>query len=336
MVSSDTPIVAERTVYGNNRCWAHNSIGVPTAKQTWYLAEGSTGPGMETWVTVQNPNRTAATVSLSFQTDRGLVGGPRALLPASSRRSFNLSSYVPNYWGVSTKVDSDAPVVAERSVYGNNRTWATGSVGAPLPATRWFLAEGSTGAGMQTYILVQNPKHPTANCHVDYMTPSGMVAGPNFTVGAGSRQTIHAADTVNGEASLSAVVTSDVPVVVERSMYGNGRGWGTDSTATVIPRKTWYMAEGSTGGGMETWITVQNPNAEAVTVNLAYMTPAGPRLGPYVHMPPLSRCSIFVADTVPDTYQVSTVVSANKPVIAERSMYGNNRTWGHGSVGFAP
>ncbi len=336
MVSSDTQIVAERTVYGNNRGWAHNSVGAPAAKQTWYLAEGSTGPGMETWVTVQNPNSTTATVSLSFQTDRGLVGGPRAVVATSSRRSFNLSSYVPNHWGVSTKVDSDIPVIAERSVYGNNRTWATGSVGAPLPATRWFLAEGSTGAGMQTYILVQNPKHPAANCHVDYMTTSGMVAGPSFTVGAGSRQTINAADTVNGQASISAVVTSDVPVVVERSVYGSGRAWGTDSVATVIPKKTWYMAEGSTGGGMETWVSIQNPNAESVRLNLSYVTPSGRKAGPGVFMPPLSRCSIFVADTVPDSYQVSTVVSADKPVIAERAMYGNNRTWGHGSVGFAP
>ncbi len=203
MVSSDRQVVAERASYGDNRTWATDSIGVPSAKKTWYFAEGSTGPGMETWVLVQNPNRTAATVTLSFMTDRGLIGGPSAVLPAVSRRSFNLSEYVPNHWGVSTKVEGDAPLVAERAVYGNNRTWATGSIGAPLPATRWYLAEGSTGPGMETYVLIQNPKHPDANVHIDYMTPEGLVAGPSFTVRAGSRQTIYAADTIDGAASLS-------------------------------------------------------------------------------------------------------------------------------------
>ena len=48
-------------------------------------------------------------------------------------------------------------VVCERAVYGNNRTWGTDSVGATAPASTWYLAEGSTGGGMETYVLVQNP-----------------------------------------------------------------------------------------------------------------------------------------------------------------------------------
>lgn len=336
MVSSDAQVVAERAVYGNNRTWAHDSIGVPAAKKSWYLAEGSTGPGMETWVLVQNPNRTPAEVTLSFMTDAGLVGGPGVVLPAVSRHTFRLSDYVPNHWGVSTRIDSSAPVVAERAMYGGDGAWATGSIGAPLPAVKWFLAEGSTGAGMETYILIQNPKHPDANVRVDYMTPGGMVPGPAFIVKAGSRMTIFAADTVNGEAQLSSVVTSDVPVMVERSVFGSGRAWATDSIGTVVPRKTWHLAEGSTGGGMETWVTVQNPSDGEVSVSFDYLTANGTKAGPSVAMAPHSRLTIFVADTVPDNFEVSTVVSANAPVIVERAMYGGNRTWGHASVGFAP
>ncbi|MBN2028535.1 MAG: DUF4397 domain-containing protein, partial [Actinobacteria bacterium] len=42
----------------------------------WYLAEGCTEADFETWVLVQNPNDTPATVGLTFMTDTGAVAGP--------------------------------------------------------------------------------------------------------------------------------------------------------------------------------------------------------------------------------------------------------------------
>lgn len=336
MVESDKDVIAERAVYGNNRSWATDSVGVSAAKTKWYLAEGSTGPGMETWVLVQNPNRTAANVSLTFQTDAGLINGPGAAIPAYSRKSFNLSDYVPNYWGVSTMVESDKGVVAERAMYGNGRTWATDSIGTNLAATSWYMAEGCTGGGMETWLLIQNPKHPDANVHIDYMTSEGKVSGPSFSIKAGSRKTVYAGDTVKDSFNLSALITSDIPVIAERSMYGNDRLWGTDSIGVPTPRQTWYLAEGSTGPGMETWITVQNPNTGKTKVNLTYMTPDGAITGPSMNMEPESRATFHVADYVPNTWEVSTTVTADKPVIAERAMYGNDRTWAHESIGFAP
>ena len=337
MVSSDSNVVVERSVYGNNRQWAHNSIGVIKPSSSWYLAEGSTGPGMETWVLVQNPNRTAVDVKLSFMTDKGPRAGPEVIMPAVSRRTFNLANYVNGYWGVSTRVLADQPVVAERSMYNSARTWATGSIGAPLPSTEWYLAEGSTGPGMETWILVQNPTYPEAHVHIDYMTPAGgRINGPTFTVPSSARKTIYAADTVNNAWSLSAVVTSDNPVIVERAMYGNSRTWADDSIGVTTPKKTWYLAEGSTGPGMETWLTVQNPGTESATVYLTYMTPNGTVGGPSTVMPPASRFTFFVADTVPNTWEVSAVVQSDKDIVVERAMYGNNRTWGQESIGFAP
>jgi hypothetical protein len=36
------------------------------------------------------------------------------------------------------------------------------------------------------------------------------------------------------------------------------------------------------------------------------------------------------------TYDVSTQVDASTGVVVERSMYGNDRTWATGSVGYTP
>ena len=77
-----------------------------TATTTWYLAEGSTAGGMETWVLVQNPGNMDAKVNLQFQTDTGPVaplGLQDLTIPHDSRMSFFVGSYVTTY-NVSTKV----------------------------------------------------------------------------------------------------------------------------------------------------------------------------------------------------------------------------------------
>jgi hypothetical protein len=129
-VDSDQPVVAERAVYWGNRTGGHDSIGVTAPAQLWYLAEGCTAGGFETWVLVQNPGDSPAQVTLTFMTENGPVAGPQATLPPHTRLSFNAGGYV-NSFHVSTKVDSDQPVVAERAVYWGNRKEGHDSIGFP-------------------------------------------------------------------------------------------------------------------------------------------------------------------------------------------------------------
>ncbi len=335
-VSSESPIVVERSMYGNNNAWGTDSIGVVTPSATWYLAEGSTNGGMETWITVQNPNTTDTKVSLTYMTPSGAVPGPSATVKARTRMSFYTADTVPNVWDVSTKVTSDLPVVAERSMYGNGKTWATNSIGVVNPSTAWYLAEGSTNGGMETWITVQNPNSTDAKVSLTYMTPSGSVKGPSTTIKANTRKSFYVADTVPNVWDVSTKVTSDRPVVAERSMYGNGKTWATNSIGVVNPSTAWYLAEGSTNGGMETWITVQNPNSTDAKVSLTYMTPSGSVKGPSTTIKANTRKSFYVADTVPNVWDVSTRVGSDWPVVAERSMYGNGKSWATNSIGYSP
>jgi predicted metal-dependent phosphoesterase TrpH len=98
----------------------------------WYLAEGSTAGEFETWVLVQNPNNIPAQVTLTFLTENGPVPGPAATLDPNTRLSFNAGEFVTSFH-VSTKVESNQPVVAERAVYWNNRTGGHDSIGAIPP-----------------------------------------------------------------------------------------------------------------------------------------------------------------------------------------------------------
>jgi hypothetical protein len=84
-------------------------------------------------------------------------------------------------------------------------------------------------------------------------------------------------------------------------------------------------------------VLVQNPNDSDVTVDLTFMTGAGPVPGPQDY--PIagnSRTSFNVGTMVTD-FNVSTqVTSTGGKVICERAMYGPGRVWAHDSVGYAP
>jgi riboflavin synthase alpha subunit len=144
------------------------------------------------------------------------------------------------------------------------------------------------------------------------------------------------AGTVPDTWSVSTTVSSNKPVIAERAMYWEDRIGGHDSIGVTSPSPTWYLAEGSTGGSFETWVLVQNPGSEMATVDLTYMTEAGAVPGPTLYLEPQTRQTVNVAGTVPDTWSVSTTVSSNKPVIAERAMYWEDRIGGHDSIGCTP
>ena len=322
-VTSNEGVVAERAMYGPSRAWGHNSIGSSSSSKSWYLAEGCTNGGFETWVLVQNPRASAADVSLTYMTPQGQKAGPSLRLPPYSRKSFNVADTVPNTWEVSTTVTSKQPVIAERSVYWNNRKGGHESLGVSNPSKNWYLAEGSTAGGFETWILVQNPGGSSASVNLSYMTEKGQVAGPHLNLPPHSRQTVNVASVVPNTWSVSTRVTSKQPVIAERAVYWNNRIEGHDSIGTTAPATEWFLAEGSTGAGFETWVLVQNPNGSAATVNLLYMTPDGLIPGPSVDIAAHSRVTFNVADQVADVYEVSTDVISNIPVIAERAMYGN-------------
>ncbi|MBN2169505.1 MAG: hypothetical protein JW738_09695, partial [Actinobacteria bacterium] len=110
----------------------------------------------------------------------------------------------------------------------------------------------------------------------------------------------------------------------------------------VKPLTEWYLAEGSTGinqqGSFETWVLIQNPGDVAATVNLFYQTPTGETAGPVLNLDPHTRTTVNVAETVPNEFSVSTRITSDNPVIAERAMYWNSnagifRQAAHDSIG---
>ena len=317
---------------------------------TWYLAEGATKGGYETWVLVQNPNAASVGVTIKFQTGAGEVLGPTDTIPAYSRRSYLANTYVISY-DVSTKVTSNGPdIICERSVYWTPpgetaKVLGHDSIGVIAPAMKWYLAEGATAGGYETWVLVQNPNSSPVDVDIKYQTQSGQIQGPAETIAAKSRKSYRVElNTYN----VSTLVTSMTPgglIICERSVYytpagSNHKEVGTDSIGIVEPASNWYLAEGATDGGYETWVLVQNPNSIDVNVNVKYQTTNGEVQGPIETVLARSRKSFRVNDKVKD-FNVSTKVeSTGGDVVCERAMYWTppgkaqtQKVLGHDSIG---
>jgi len=135
-------------------------------------------------------------------------------------------------------------------------------------------------------------------------------------------------------------VDGDHPIVAERAMY-----WGADtlsgqachdSLGVNSPHMTFYLPDGETSGGRETWTLIQNPNSEPVTVEISYLTPTGKGNKVFTEtVPASSRRSFSMGDKLPDGRAAVIVKSKNagKPIIVERAMYWNSRGVGTATIG---
>ena len=262
-VTSDVPVVVERAMYFNyeGKDGGSGAKGVYTLSDVWFLAEGYTGGDFDTWVLVQNPGVDAAQVTMEFQLPAGASAEPYSFeLPGNARQSIHLDT-LPGLEStdVSTKVTSNVPVVVERAMYFNyeGKTDGHGSTGAESCDYAWYLAEGYTGGDFDTWVLVQNPGEDAIQVTMEFQLPPGASAEPyTFELAGNARQSIHL-DTLPGlEATdVSTKVTSEKPMVVERSMYFNygGVDGGTCSTGytsegPMIPETTKVVDEDDIAG----------------------------------------------------------------------------------------
>ena len=151
----------------------HESAGVPAGAQSWFLAEGATGPFFETFILIGNPNPAAATVTLHVP-DRRRPDRRRATRPCppNGRLTINIENEDPILANaaVSTAVVASQPVVVERAMYwpGPPSTWAEAhnSFGSTVVSARsgaWPKGASAWTTAFETYILLANPNTTAAN-----------------------------------------------------------------------------------------------------------------------------------------------------------------------------
>ena len=350
-VDSNQPLVAERPMYFNyQNKWqgGHNTIGTTSPSSTWYFAEGYTGSGFEEWLTLQNPNSSAATATITYMYRGGAAPTTKNItIAANSRETIDVNGDVGSNKEVSIKVDSNQPLVAERPIYFNYQNQVNGghnTIGATETTSSWYFAEGYTGSGFENWLTLQNPNSSAATATITYMYRGG--AAPttrDITIAANSRETVDVNADVGSNKEVSIKVDSNRSIVAERPMYfdyQNKWGGGDNTVGVTNLVNQWFFAEGYTGSGFEEWLTLQNPNSSAATATITYMFRGGAASTTRdITIAANSRETVDVNADVGSGKEVSIKVDSNLSIVAERPMYFNYQNkWqgGHNTIGYGP
>jgi hypothetical protein len=259
-------------------------------------------------------------------------------VPAHSRESYSMAADTGNA-DASIKVVSNTPVIPERAMYRYNRREGHDSIGTTTPATVYYLAEGAVGydSAYTTYVLVQNPQNTSTDVEITYLTGSGEVPGPSFTMAANSRKTVKVNDSLPPNTDVSTTVHGSAPIIAERAMYWNSPAGEAchDSIGMSTPADTFYLPDGQTSEGRETWTLVQNPNDIPVEVRVSYLPAEGGTPLTFTDIiGPNSRKTYNMADKIPDgraSIMVESIMGG--PVMCERSMYWDFRSAGTDTIG---
>jgi lysophospholipase L1-like esterase len=219
----------------------------------------------------------------------------------------------------------------------------------PTKYTYWILAEGASNDFFDEDILIGNPNAEDAGVTIMLLPEGGTTIDlPQFSVHVPrtSRFTFNVKSHLpNGFAgSVSAVVTSTLPVVVERTMmWANGqRRGGHNSPGILETAPEWFLAEGTTGF-FDTFILIANPDPDrAADVEVKYLLVSGSPLTRTITVAPNGRRTIWVnsgdldndGDVDAAIGEFSAVIRSTNGVdiAVERAMYWNQFEGGHEST----
>lgn len=328
-------------VIGNQastQAWYFRNQTHPRPSDTWYLAEGCTAFGFDTFVLIQNPNDEGVIVDITYMLPAGPQPRDPLYLPPRSRTTIGVNGEVVKS-DVSTfiKARDGKAVVAERAMYWNGMSAGHSSIGVNAPSTTWYLAEGTTAYGFEEFVLVQNPNvSETAQVKLEFMKPDGSNVPPyRLEVPPQSRRTVSINSVVpNAELSVKVESENGVPIIAERAMYWGNRSGGHDSIGVTEPSDTWYLTEGCTAYGFKEFVLVQNPHPTSSTrVTFNFLIPSGSPIVYTKTIGPKTRFTLNVADVVGEKEVSTFIYSLDLPVVAERAMYWNNFVEGHVSIG---
>jgi hypothetical protein len=237
------------------------TLGATSPGTTWYFAEGYTGSGFDEYLTIQNPNATAGTATITYYIEgQSTPVVKQVSLAANSRTTVAVhNDSDPTGGGLgrnkahATKVETTVATVVERPMYflyqggtastasidgGHNVMGATSLIGVGQSVV---LAEGYTGSGFHEYLTFQNPNSADVSVTITYLKADGSVpVSKSLTIPANQRKTVavHNGSDPAGLGTGHAFSTKiSVPggaaggILAERVMYFRYAGSATGGTS---------------------------------------------------------------------------------------------------------
>lgn len=302
----------------------------------WEEPDPTGGFAFHEYLTIQNPGSQTATIAPKYVLNDGSapVIGDALVIPPRARRTVRVNDAIPHK-EVSAELSSTVPVVAERPMYFGYGPWiwTGGHVGMGLqaPRTTTYFAEGYTGAGFEQYLTLTNMNSGPATVDIEYLVRGGGNVTQQVIVPPNRRSTVNVRGPVGDDKHVSAVVRSDIPILSERPMYFEYKGWtgGHVGSGVQTPAQSFYFAEGYTGDGFDEYLTVANPTTETAQVTVNFLFNSGSPINHTFSIGPMTRETIDVRAIAGHNKEVSMRVTADTPIVAERPMYFYKGGWGY-------
>ena len=200
-VTSSQPIIAERPMYFMyHGAWAggDSQVGATAPATSWFLSEGTTRSNpfdgsFEEWISIQNPGGKEATVDFKYMFQGGATQDARLKVPAHARETVLVNGVVGPDKDVSVRLTSDEPIVVERPMYFDYHNGITGGdveLGCTGAAGTWYFAEGTTRAGFEEWLTLQNPNDGATTATITYMFQDATTQKQTVTLPPNSRTTV--------------------------------------------------------------------------------------------------------------------------------------------------
>lgn len=318
----------------------------PVSDHGWYLAEGTTRPEFDEYITISNPYNEDAAVTLTYSLTSALDGAHSTLVrtlnvPSGRRSTVHVNESAspgagPNFDLSTSLRASVGGIVVERPMYfagilGGIDGGHT-AVAADAASKSWLFAEGTTRHGFREFLTMLNPEPAPVEVTLTYSTRSGGPAGEAAVttntrlLPPASRTTVEVNNEIGENYDTSVEVAAAEPIVAERPIYfSNVFGGANDGHVAVgarSPSQDWYFAEGYTGSGFREFVTLANPGTATATVNITVMprNQAAFDLAP-VSLAPTSRTTLDMNALVGAGREFALHLSSTQPIVAERPIY---------------
>jgi hypothetical protein len=300
IVEADQKISASSTItYGTAD--TASTPGASGPSNLWYLAEGYDNLGFSEELVIMNPSTHVATIDVRFLPfNNRPAQETRFVMQPRANIRINASQYIPNQ-SFSVIVTSDQNVVVERGLrFGAGGRGADDKIGTNSASAVWDFAYGDSAPDRQTFFTILNPNQASpAAVTATFFDRSGKPVGTKtVVVDALHRGNIKLND-VLANVKVATVMTSNVPVVVERPVYQSSPNLrSAPSGGVAFGRNGGGLAFAfpglSTAGGDDARLYLFNPGVNTVTVHATFYTTTGTSATQDVTLPPNSDIVLSV------------------------------------------
>jgi hypothetical protein len=213
--------------------------------------------------------------------------------------------------------ESTSPGVATiRALSGSTAVSTSISISGGF-AARTYFPTLYTGSGYHEYLDLFNPTGTEAHTTITYERAGGKPERREFLVPAHTRVTRDVNADLGPHVSAAAVVASDLPIAVQRSVR-HLTDIGVDDGAPAAAR-SWFFATGNTAHTYREYLSVLNPGDRAADVGFQFMPGHGRPFTLFKHVSARSRLTVNV-NTYVSGDAVSAVVFAPVPIVAARTL----------------